>query len=70
MDYVVLYLMFSQTVNVIKYMKLIILPKRSGFFIVDFGSLMYDPLTANIFESEPMPTPWKFLDSLPVIPSC
>ena len=27
-------------------------------------------LTANIFESGPMPTPWKFLDSLPVIPSC
>ena len=27
-------------------------------------------LTANIFESGPMPTPWKFLDSSPVIPSC
>ena len=27
-------------------------------------------LTANIFESGPMPTPCKFLDSLPVIPSC
>ena len=27
-------------------------------------------LTANIFESGPMPTPWKFLDSLPAIPSC
>ena len=27
-------------------------------------------LTASIFESGPMPTPWKFLDSLPVIPSC
>ena len=27
-------------------------------------------LTANIFESGPMPTPWKFLDSPPVIPSC
>ena len=27
-------------------------------------------LTANIFESGPMPTPWKYLDSLPVIPSC
>ena len=27
-------------------------------------------LTANIFESGPMPTPWKFLDSLAVIPSC
>ena len=27
-------------------------------------------LTANIFESGPMPTPWKFLESLKVIPSC
>ena len=27
-------------------------------------------LTANIFESGPMPTPWKILDSSPVIPSC
>ena len=27
-------------------------------------------LTANIFESGPMPTPWKFLDSPKVIPSC
>ena len=27
-------------------------------------------LTAYFFESGPMPTPWKFLDSLPVIPSC
>ena len=27
-------------------------------------------LTANIFEIGPMPTPWKFLDSSTVIPSC
>ena len=27
-------------------------------------------LTANTFESGPMPTPWKFVDSPPVIPSC
>ena len=27
-------------------------------------------LTANIFESGPMLTPWKFLDSLKVIPNC
>ena len=27
-------------------------------------------LTANILESGPKPTPWKFLDSPPVIPSC
>ena len=27
-------------------------------------------LTANTFESGPMPTPWKFLDSLSVIPRC
>ena len=27
-------------------------------------------LTANIFKSGPMPTPWKFLDSFSVIPSC
>ena len=27
-------------------------------------------LTANIFESGPMPTPWKSLDSSKVIPSC
>ena len=32
--------------------------------------VLCDVLTANIFESGPMPTPWKFLDSLPVIPSC
>ena len=31
---------------------------------------MFEILTANIFESGPMPTPWKILDSLPVIPSC
>ena len=27
-------------------------------------------LTANIFESGPMPTPWKFLDGLLLLPSC
>ena len=27
-------------------------------------------LTANIFESEPMPTPWKSLDMTPLLPSC
>ena len=27
-------------------------------------------LTANIFESGPMPTPWKFLDRPPLLPSC
>ena len=27
-------------------------------------------LTANIFESGPMPTPWKFLAGLPLLPSC
>ena len=27
-------------------------------------------LTANIFESGPMPTTWKFLAGLPVIPNC
>ena len=26
-------------------------------------------LTANIFESGPMPTPWKFLDRPPLLPS-
>ena len=29
----------------------------------------YD-LAANIFESGPMPTPWKFLDRPPLLPSC
>ena len=45
--------------------------------VVSFTELVYGPfgqsrdfLTAIIFENEPMPTPWKFLDSLPVIPSC
>ena len=27
-------------------------------------------LTANIFESGPMPTPWNFLDRPPLLPSC
>ena len=27
-------------------------------------------LTANIFESGPMPTPWKSLDRTPLLPSC
>ena len=27
-------------------------------------------LTANIFESGPMLTPWKFLDRPPLLPSC
>ena len=27
-------------------------------------------LTANIFESGPMPTPWKFLNRPPLLPSC
>ena len=27
-------------------------------------------LTANIFESGPMPTSWKFLNSPPLLPSC
>ena len=35
-----------------------------------FGPFCITNLTANIFESGPMPTPLKFLDSSPVIPSC
>ena len=27
-------------------------------------------LTASIFERRPMLTPWKFLDRLPLLPSC
>ena len=27
-------------------------------------------LAANIFESGPMPTPWKILDGTPLLPSC
>ena len=27
-------------------------------------------LTANIFESGPMPTPWKFLAGPPLLPGC
>ena len=36
---------------------------------ISFTYLWY-LVTANISECGPMPTPWKILDSLPVIPSC
>ena len=38
--------------------------------VAEVVAIHNDLLTANIFEIGPMPTPWKFLDSLPVIPSC
>ena len=51
--------------------------KMLGFFSKNLITLCIDTitslgsyLTANISESGPMPTPWKFLDSPPVIPSC
>ena len=40
-----------------------ILKRRSNVFASKF-------LTANIFESGPMPTPWKSLDRTPLLPSC
>ena len=45
---------------------------RIVIFSLFFGRIVdtINCLTASIFESGPMPTPWKFLDSLPVIPSC
>ena len=36
---------------------------------IDSSTLTY-LLTANIFESRPMPTPWKFSDGSPLLPSC
>ena len=35
-----------------------------GIFLVNWL------LTANFFESGPMPNPWNFLDRLPLLPSC
>ena len=41
---------------------------RQGFLAWKLKNLFTYFLTANIFESGQMPTPWKFLDSSPVVP--
>ena len=41
--------------------------KKNTLVLPTFTSII--PLTADIFESGPMPTPWKFLTGLPAISS-
>ena len=43
---------------------------RSLTTLTKFWPLLTTYLTANIFESGPFSTPWKFLDRLPLLPSC
>ena len=47
-----------------------LLRDRSLTTLTKFWPLLTIYLAANIFESGPLQTPWKFFDRLPLLPSC